>query len=69
MVTINDLIEDWIEIRSKLQQQLKALESGELSTGGADLGGTIETTRIRIKKWIDELNSTLKEYSSVGPRG
>ena len=37
MVKVSDLVEEWIEMRSKLQRQLKMLESVEL----------------RIKKWIE----------------
>jgi hypothetical protein len=63
MATVHDFIEDWIEMRSKLQRQLKIFESGELSAGTAVFGSTMESTIIRIKKWIDELNALLKEYA------
>jgi hypothetical protein len=43
MVTATDLIEDWIEMRSKLQRQLKVLEAGEMYKGdkisGSKVGG------------------------------
>ncbi len=55
MVTIKDIIEEWIQIRSMLQKQLKALESGQLV-----IGSTTEATKIRLKRWIDELNALLK---------
>ncbi len=66
MVTVKDFIEEWIQIRSMLQKQLKALESGQLP-GPADAaaGSSAETTKIRIKKWIDELNTLLKEYAGA----
>jgi hypothetical protein len=42
MVTATDLIEDWIEMRSKLQRQLKVL-AGEMYKGdkisGSKVGG------------------------------
>ena len=63
MAIVHDFVEDWIEKRSKLQRQLKLLESGEMRTGTTVIDSTTETTIIRIKKWIDELNALLKEYS------
>ncbi len=58
-------------MRSKLQRQLKMLEFGEMSMGTAASGTTeatiirlkTEATIIRLKKWIDELNALLKEYT------
>ena len=63
MAIIHDFVEDWIEMRSKLQRQLKLLESGKMGTGTNVIGSTTEATIIRIKKWIDELNDLLKEYA------
>ena len=63
MATVHDFIEDWIEMRSKLQRQLKMLEFGDMTTGMTVLGSGTEATIIRIKKWIDELNALLKEYT------
>jgi hypothetical protein len=63
MATVHDLVEDWIEMRPKLQRQLKMLKSGELSTGTAASRSTTEATITRIRKWIDELNALLKEYT------
>jgi len=65
VTTINDLIEDWIQMRATLQRQLKALESGQITTGDAIVGGTTEDTIIRVKKWINELNTLLKEYTNA----
>jgi len=50
-------------MRSKLQRQLKLLESGKMGTGADIIGSTTEATIIRLKKWIDELNDLLKEYA------
>ena len=63
MAIIHDFVKDWIEMRSKLQRQLKLLESGKMSTGTDVIGSTTEATVIRLKKWIDELNDLLKEYA------
>ena len=65
MVTISDLVEDWIAMRHTLQRQLKMLESGEMRAGSAVSGSTTKETAVRIKKWIEELNSLLKEYANV----
>jgi hypothetical protein len=65
MVTIKDLVEEWIQMRSMLQKQLKALESGQLGTHETVIDGTTEATKVRVKKWIDELNALLKEYSGT----
>jgi len=63
MATVHDFVEDWKEMRSKLQRQLKMLESGDMTTGTTVIGSSTEATIIRIKKWIDELNALLKEYT------
>jgi hypothetical protein len=60
MAGIHDLIEDWIQMRAALQRQLKLFESGELGTGPST-----DATIVRIRIWIDELNSLLKTYSSA----
>jgi hypothetical protein len=63
MAIIHDFVEDWIEMRSKLQRQLKLLESSKTDTGTDIIGSTTEATIIRLKKWIDELTDLLKEYA------
>ena len=63
MTTIHGLIEDWIQMRRMLQQQLKLLEADKMHAGIPILGDTTEATIARIKRWIDELNSLLKEYA------
>jgi phage host-nuclease inhibitor protein Gam len=62
MAIVHDFVEDWIEMRSKLQRQLKLLEGG-MGTEINAIGSTTDATKIRIKKWIDELNDLLKEYA------
>jgi hypothetical protein len=52
--------EDWIEMRSKLQWQLKMLESSEVTEVNV---GNIEATLTRINKCIGEQNCLLKEYT------
>lgn len=63
MTIVHDFVEEWIEIRSKLQRQLRLLESGKKGAGTAVIGNSTEATIIRLKKWIDELNDLLKEYA------
>ena len=63
MATVHDFVEDWIEMRSKLQRQLKMLQFGEVSAGTAADGSTTEAATTRIKKCVDELNALLKEYT------
>ncbi len=65
MTTVVDFVEDWIEIRAKLQRQLKLLQAGEMRTQNA-AGDTTAATIQHIKRWIDELNGLLKEYSRAG---
>jgi len=63
MVTIRDLVEDWIEMRSTLTRQLELLESGEMHTGSNIPDTTTRATIAQIEKWIGELNALLKEYA------
>ena len=63
MTGINDLIEDWIQIRSTLQRQIKALESGQIHTAKDIPDSTTKETVIRLKSWVSELNKLLKEHS------
>ena len=63
MPEIKHLIEEWIEMRAMLQRQLTMLESGEMRAGLSD--STTKATITRVKAWINEVNSLLKEYSST----
>jgi hypothetical protein len=63
VTAITDLIEDWIQMRSTLQRQLKMLESGEMFAGDQISDSTIRDTIVRVRRNIDELNSLLKEYA------
>jgi uncharacterized protein YicC (UPF0701 family) len=65
MTTINDFIEEWIQIRTTLQKQITALESGKSSEGTNVVESTIEETIDRLKSWVSELNKLLKDYSSA----
>ena len=61
-VTITtDLIEDWIQIRSTLQRQIKMLESGQAGIASVDT----KTTIIRLRTWVVDLNALLKEHALV----
>jgi hypothetical protein len=62
MVTATDLIEDWIEIRSRLQRQLKKFEAGEMHARDKISDSTTTATVARLKKCVSELNELLKEY-------
>ncbi len=64
MTTINDLIEDWIQIRTILQKQITALESGKVAAG-TNVKSTNEETTVRLKEWVGEINKLLKDYSSI----
>jgi hypothetical protein len=62
MMKATDLIEDWIEMRSKLQRQLKMFEAGEMHAGDKISDSTTTATVARLKKCVSELNELLKEY-------
>ncbi len=66
-MTINDLIEEWIQIRTTLQRQITALESGKLPAGTNVVESSIEDTIVRLKGWVGELNKLLKQFSGVRP--
>jgi hypothetical protein len=68
MVTATDLIEDWIEVRSKLQRQLKMLEAGGMHAGDKISQPTTTATVARLRKCISELNELLKEYGRAPTR-
>ena len=65
VTTTTDLIEDWIQMRSTLQRQLKMLESGKMHTEDKIPDSTTRDTTIRVRRCIDELNSLLKEYATA----
>jgi hypothetical protein len=52
MSAMSDLIEDWIQIRSTLQRQLKTLDSNE-GQGPVDIPDEMrEMTVNHIKQWV-----------------
>ena len=64
MSAMSDLIEDWIQIRSTLQRQLKTLEFNQ-DQGPVDIPDeTREMTVNHIKQWVADINSLLKEYTA-----
>ncbi|MGD0635512.1 MAG: hypothetical protein ABSA13_14770 [Beijerinckiaceae bacterium] len=65
MTMINELIEDWIQIRATFQRQIKALESVQIHVETGTPDNTTKETVIRLKVWVSELNKLLKEYSNV----
>jgi hypothetical protein len=60
MLTIKDLIEDWIEMRAALKQHLEVLES-DATTSAAN--ASTEAAILMVKSCISELNALLKEYA------
>jgi hypothetical protein len=60
MLTIRDLIEDWIEMRARLKRHLEVLES-DAATSAAS--ASTEAAIVMLKACISELNALLKEYS------
>jgi hypothetical protein len=60
----SDLIEDWIQIRSTLQRQLKTLESSEAQVPLDVPDEMREMTVNHIRQWIADINSLLKEYTA-----
>ncbi|MDR3436106.1 hypothetical protein [Telmatospirillum sp.] len=65
MTVIHDLVEDWIQIRSTLQRQLKMLQSGEASSESYISENEKTATIARIKGCIEEMNALLKEHARV----
>jgi hypothetical protein len=64
MSAMSDLIEDWIQIRSTLQRQLKTLDSNEGQVPVDIPDEMREMTVNHIKQWIADINSLLKEYTA-----
>ena len=63
MLTTVDLVEDWIQMRTTLQKQLKALEAGEGLTGVEELDSTTSTIAARLKKIVWEVTELLKAHA------
>ena len=64
MSAMSDLIEDWIQIRSTLQRQLKTLESNQ-DHGPVDIPDETREMRVNhIKQWVADINSLLNEYTA-----
>jgi hypothetical protein len=61
MTVVHDLVEDCIEMRARLQRQLKALESDRAGAGTLVVGSSTDSTILRIRRLIEELNELLKE--------
>jgi uncharacterized protein YerC len=63
MPAIHDLIEDWIQIRTMLQRQLKLLESDGTRSGAQVADAATEATIERIKRCLQDMNGLLKQYA------
>lgn len=68
METVTNLIEDWIEMRSKLQRQMRSLETAQMRAGDHSLDATCTSATVsHLKRCISELNAVLKEHSIYSP--
>ncbi|MDR3461739.1 MAG: hypothetical protein P4L76_05420 [Beijerinckiaceae bacterium] len=65
MTTINEFIEDWIQIRSTFQRQIKTLESVHIHVETGIPATTTKETVVRLKVWVGELNKLLKEHAQA----
>ena len=68
MPAIHDLIEDWIQIRTMLQKQLKMLESDGMRSGAEVADAATEATIERLKRCLLEMNGLLKQYAGSDRR-
>ena len=62
MVTLKDLAEDWIKVRTALKQQIKLLENDLVSSQAGLSEDVRKTVAARIHVAISELNALLKEF-------
>ena len=65
MTVINDLIEDWIQIRATLQRQIRMLESDDTQKATKSLGPATDETVAHLKTWVHDLNKLLKEHAGA----
>jgi hypothetical protein len=65
MVTVSNLVEEWIQIRTTLTHQVKQIESGKSHAGDMSTGVQTEVTLTHLKSLINELNLLLKEYAGA----
>jgi len=65
MIMINEFIEDWIQIRSTFQRQIKTLESVTIHVETGIPDNTTKETVVRLKGWVGELNKLLKEHAQA----
>lgn len=63
MAAIHDLIEDWIQIRSVLQRQLRLLETDQTRKGAQAADVASEATTARLRRCLDEMNALLKQHA------
>jgi hypothetical protein len=61
---IHNLVEDLIDIRSKFQHHLKAIQA-EKSAADAQVQAVSDRTVAQLKKWIEEINGMLKSYAAT----
>ena len=63
MTVINDLIEDWIQVRATFQRQIKTLETVQIHVETNIHDDATKDTIVRLKVLVTELNKLLKEHS------
>ena len=63
MPAIHDLIEDWIQIRSMLQKQLRRLEADGTRAEAGLLDAGTEATLDRLRRCLLEMNALLKQHA------
>lgn len=64
MLTTVDLVEDWIQMRTTLQKQLKALEANKGLSGVDELDAPNRMIITRVNKMVAELTELLKAHAS-----
>ena len=65
-MTVTDLIEELIEMRSKLQKQMKVFGAGGIQGGDKSRSAATQITTLHLKNCISELNKLLKEHAQIG---
>jgi hypothetical protein len=61
VVTVKDLIEDWIQMRVALQRHIRAVENRALRPEAA-VG---DSTEARLRRCLQEINALLKEHATA----
>ena len=65
MAAIHDLIEDWIQIRTTLQKQLRLLDPDGARAKAEVVDAATEATISRVRRCIEEMNALLKQHAGA----